>query len=55
MLLLSSNLTVGEIAISVGFSDPFHFSKVFKTSVGIAPSEYREIKGDGGINKYYIG
>ena len=55
MLLLSSNLTVGEIAISVGFSDPFHFSKVFKASVGIAPSEYREIKGDGGINKYYIG
>lgn len=41
-LLHHSNLTVTEIALSVGFSDSAYFSNVFKTKVGISPSAYRK-------------
>ena len=41
-LLKYSNLTITEIAISVGFSDSTYFSNVFKTKVGISPSAYRK-------------
>ena len=43
ILLKSSNLTVGEIALSLGFTDQFHFSKSFKTAVGLSPTEYRHL------------
>lgn len=39
-LLKSSALSVAEIAVSVGFFDPFYFSRVFKKSVGVPPSRY---------------
>ena len=42
ILLVSSNLTVGEIALSLGFTDQFHFSKSFKSTVGLTPSDYRQ-------------
>ena len=32
--------SVSEIAIKCGFSDPLYFSKVFKKSIGVTPSEY---------------
>ena len=41
-LLKYSNLTITEIALSVGFSDSNYFSNVFKTKVGISPSAYRK-------------
>jgi YesN/AraC family two-component response regulator len=41
-LLKYSNLTVTEIALSVGFSDSTYFSNVFKANVGISPSAYRK-------------
>ncbi|MDQ3250125.1 MAG: AraC family transcriptional regulator [Chloroflexota bacterium] len=34
-------LSVKEIAFALGYSDPFHFSKVFKQTVGLAPQVYR--------------
>lgn len=43
ILLNTSNLTIGEIAMSLGFTDQFHFSKAFKKAVGLSPSEYRQI------------
>lgn len=41
MLLLSEPLTIGQIAASVGFADPFHFSKQFKKWHGYSPTELR--------------
>jgi len=41
-LLKYSNLSVTEIALSVGFGDSTYFSNVFKTKVGISPSAYRK-------------
>ena len=41
-LLTSSNLSVNEIALSVGFCDQFHFSKSFKEAVGLSPTEFKK-------------
>lgn len=38
--LLLSGLTIEETAAQVGFFDAFHFSKTFKSIVGITPKEY---------------
>lgn len=39
-LLKTSNLSIAEIAISVGFFDQFYFSRVFKKATGVPPSKY---------------
>ena len=40
-LLLQSDKTVSEVAYACGFTDPKYFSKCFKQSTGISPSEVR--------------
>jgi AraC-like DNA-binding protein len=40
-LLLTENLTIEQIASSVGFPDPLYFSKQFKKWYGSSPTEYR--------------
>lgn len=41
ILLTESNMSMREVASSVGFSDPYYFSNVFKTFTGCSPSAYR--------------
>jgi AraC-like DNA-binding protein len=41
-LLHTTNQTVAAIGQQVGYSDPFHFSRMFKKIIGKSPSEYRE-------------
>lgn len=40
-LMDKTDLTIGNIARSVGYKDPLAFSKIFKKKKEIAPSEYR--------------
>ncbi len=40
-LLRNTNLTVAEIAFQVGYDDPFHFSKLFKTHLNVSPATWR--------------
>lgn len=40
-LLYDSDLSITEISGIVGYRDPFYFSKVFKKSSSITPSEFR--------------
>ena len=44
-LLLVTELSIGEIAASVGIPEQAYFSYCFKKCVGIPPSEYRSRKG----------
>jgi AraC family transcriptional regulator, transcriptional activator of pobA len=37
-----SNKSIKEIAFSMGFTDPFHFSSFFKEFVGDSPTRYRK-------------
>lgn len=41
-LMNDPNATLNTIAPSVGYADPFHFSKSFKQVYGISPSDYRK-------------
>jgi len=41
-LLQSTSLHIKEIAASLGYDDPFYFSRVFKSVVRNSPSEYRQ-------------
>ncbi|MEG2037821.1 MAG: AraC family transcriptional regulator, partial [Ruthenibacterium sp.] len=43
-LLKNSQLSIAEIAISVGFFDQFYFSRVFKKANGVPPSKYLAAK-----------
>ena len=40
-LLIESDATVTEIAISVGYDDPLYFSRIFKKREAISPQTYR--------------
>ncbi len=40
-LLESSELNISEIAYHCGFSDPKYFSRCFKQSMGVSPTEYK--------------
>ena len=41
-LMNDSNLTIQQIAAHVGYNDPFHFSRSFKQTFGISPTEYKD-------------
>lgn len=43
-LLSGTTLMVGDIARSVGYEDPLLFSKMFKKSIQLSPTQYREQK-----------
>lgn len=44
-MLTETELTVSEVARSVGFSDSFAFSKYFSSKQGCSPSKYRQLHG----------
>lgn len=44
-LLTMSRTSVAETAYRCGFTDPKYFSRVFRQSVGMSPSEYKANKG----------
>jgi AraC-like DNA-binding protein len=41
-LLANQSLNIGEIASAVGYPDPLHFSRRFRTRFGSSPSDYRK-------------
>ncbi|WPV01623.1 two-component regulator propeller domain-containing protein [Mucilaginibacter sp. cycad4] len=45
ILLEKTDLTIAEIAYSIGFSTPHYFTKSFKAKYNVLPSEYRVKKG----------
>jgi AraC-like DNA-binding protein len=47
MLLARTNYSVGEISAMCGFASPFHFSRKFKESYGLAPRELRRSVSEG--------
>lgn len=41
-----SDRSVKDIAFSMGFDDPYYFSKRFRTIIGMSPKKYRSLKKD---------
>lgn len=42
MLLEEGAQSIKEICVTVGYSDPNYFSRIFKKSVGVTPTEFKE-------------
>lgn len=40
-LLQNKDMTIAQVAELVGYNDPFHFSKSFKQTFGVSPTEVR--------------
>jgi transcriptional regulator GlxA family with amidase domain len=43
-LLVSTTLPISEVGQASGFPDPYQFSKLFRRTVGMPPSGYRQFK-----------
>ncbi|WP_407672918.1 helix-turn-helix domain-containing protein [Paenibacillus profundus] len=41
-MLKQGNLSVTDIALSVGYGDIYSFTSAFKRSIGMSPSHYRD-------------
>jgi AraC-like DNA-binding protein len=41
-LLRQTDKNISEVAYACGFSDPQYFSRSFKQSMGVSPSDYRD-------------
>jgi len=41
-LLRKRDLAIKQVAYILGYNDPFYFSRVFKTVVGVSPQAYRK-------------
>ena len=46
-LLLTTDYSVREIAVAVGFANENYFSRIFKTMVGVTPTAFREEAAEG--------
>jgi AraC-like DNA-binding protein len=46
-MLLDGDSPVAEVARTVGYDDPYHFSRVFKRVKGRPPSEFRRLTRGG--------
>ncbi|MEM1151045.1 MAG: helix-turn-helix transcriptional regulator [Pseudomonadota bacterium] len=46
-LLAQSSLSLGQIAVSLGFSSTEHFSKFFKQTAGMPPGQFRKEHAEG--------
>lgn len=42
-LLQSTDILIKQVAVTVGFDDPFHFSRVFRNTFGVSPEKMRSI------------
>ena len=40
-LLDNTEMSMKEICLEVGYSNPNYFSRIFKKSVGVSPTEYK--------------
>ena len=48
-LLETTDVSVTEIARSVGYDNPMYFSRLFRKNKGLSPAnKYRKLPGDGG-------
>ena len=43
LLLQNTKTKINDIATELGYSDMYHFSKIFKSKTGYSPSEYRKL------------
>jgi len=45
--LRTTDASIAEVALDIGYDDPFYFSRLFRRRVGSSPRAYRKIYGEG--------
>ena len=50
-MLRTGRYTVKEVSLTLGFSDPYYFSRVFKARFGVSPSEIKQREPSANINR----
>lgn len=41
-LLQNKNMKINQVALKLGFDDPYYFSRIFKKIIGISPKDYKQ-------------
>lgn len=49
-LMTDRNFSLTDIAFSCGFTSSAHFSRLFKSTYGLTPSQYRKLNAQGLLN-----
>ena len=44
LLLYTTDMKVKDVAMAIGYDDPFHFSRLFKKSMDVSPEQYRGLR-----------
>lgn len=47
LLLYTDDIKVKDIALLVGYDDPYYFSRLFKKYQGLSPDQYRVLRRKG--------
>jgi AraC-like DNA-binding protein len=42
--LQTPDVLIKEVAVELGFHDPFHFSRAFKSIFGLSPEAFRRLR-----------
>lgn len=45
-LLRNTNMKINQVALKLGFEDPYYFSRIFKKIIGMSPKDYRNSSSD---------
>ena len=44
LLLYSSSIKIKDVALAVGYEDPYYFSRLFKKYLKLSPDQYRVLR-----------
>lgn len=44
LLLYTTDMKIKQVAVAIGYDDPFHFSRLFKKSMDVSPEQYRGLR-----------
>jgi len=47
LLLYTTDMKIKDVALAIGYDDPYHFSRLFKKSMQISPETYRSMRRRG--------
>lgn len=46
LLLYSTNMKVKNVAVEIGYEDPYYFSRLFKKYMNVSPDQYRTLRNN---------
>lgn len=44
LMLYTTDMKIKDVAVAIGYDDPYHFSRLFKKTMHISPEQYRDLR-----------